>query len=161
MAASRIYLRAPEPEDERAFLAAVRRSRGLHHPWLKAPGTPREFRTWQALAALPTHHPFLVCRRDDGERRTFTPTISRARLVLSPEADRGWIRVGLPVNRATGRSRCGARNADHWIGLRNGAEVIRVEIARTTGIKRNRTQVDSGRDIGAGRINRVNNHFIA
>ena len=64
MAASRVYLRAPEAEDERAFLAAVRRSRGLHHPWLKAPGTPGEFRAWLERMAEPGQHPYLVCRRD-------------------------------------------------------------------------------------------------
>ena len=64
MAASRVYLRAPAADDERAFLAAVRRSRSLHHPWLKAPGTPKEFRAWLQRMSEPGQHPFLVCRRD-------------------------------------------------------------------------------------------------
>ncbi|MDB5861965.1 MAG: family N-acetyltransferase [Ramlibacter sp.] len=64
MANSRVYLRPPEADDERAFLAAVRRSRGLHHPWLKPPGTPSEYRAWLRQTAQPEHHPFLVCRRD-------------------------------------------------------------------------------------------------
>lgn len=68
MAASRIIIRPPQADDERAFVEAARRSRALHGRWLKAPTTPEEFRAWlQRMAPPAPHHPFLVCRRGAGE----------------------------------------------------------------------------------------------
>jgi ribosomal-protein-alanine N-acetyltransferase len=40
---SRVYIRPPAHADEAEFLAAVKRSRTLHHPWVKAPDTPEAF----------------------------------------------------------------------------------------------------------------------
>lgn len=41
--AARVRRRAPTPEDEAAFLAAVARSRDLHHPWVQPPATPAAY----------------------------------------------------------------------------------------------------------------------
>jgi len=62
-----IRLRAPTPADQREFLASVRRSRSLHHPWTSAPATPAQFRAYLERMARPGNHAFLVCRRDSGE----------------------------------------------------------------------------------------------
>lgn len=66
-AARSICIRRPDAADEAAFLAAVRRSRNLHRPWTAAPDTPAKFSAWLRRMAAPAHHPFLVCRRDNGE----------------------------------------------------------------------------------------------
>ena len=64
---SRIYIRAPERSDEKAFLVAVRRSRVFHRPWVKALSTPAQFREWLQRLKQPTHHSFLVIRKDTDE----------------------------------------------------------------------------------------------
>ena len=65
-ASARVVLRALQPGDARAFLAAARASRALHQPWLRAPQTPEQFRALLARAAQPDHHTHLVCLRDSG-----------------------------------------------------------------------------------------------
>ncbi|MEO8353674.1 MAG: GNAT family protein [Chthoniobacteraceae bacterium] len=61
---SRILLRPPRPDDQTEFLAAVRRSRSLHHPWTSPPATPKQFSAYLDRLALPSNHGFLVRRRD-------------------------------------------------------------------------------------------------
>ena len=61
-----VVLRALQPGDARALLAAARASRALHHPWLRAPQTPEQFHALLARAAQPDHHTHLVCLRDSG-----------------------------------------------------------------------------------------------
>jgi [ribosomal protein S5]-alanine N-acetyltransferase len=39
----RVFVRPPAPEDEDAFLAAMRASQKLHRPWLYAPLTPEAY----------------------------------------------------------------------------------------------------------------------
>jgi ribosomal-protein-alanine N-acetyltransferase len=63
---ARVVLRALQPGDARAFLAAARASRALHQPWLRAPQTPEQFRALLMRAAQPEHHTHLVCLRDSG-----------------------------------------------------------------------------------------------
>jgi ribosomal-protein-alanine N-acetyltransferase len=46
MAAARVRVRAPSARAEAAFLAAARVSRGLHRPWIDAPGRSAAFRAW-------------------------------------------------------------------------------------------------------------------
>jgi ribosomal-protein-alanine N-acetyltransferase len=65
--AAAVYIRPPVVDDQAPFLAAVRRSRGLHRPWTSAPDTPAKFIDWLERMAVPAHHPFLVCRRDSEE----------------------------------------------------------------------------------------------
>ena len=62
----RIRLRQPLPADQREFLASVRRSRALHHPWTSAPSTPARFRAYVELATRPGYRGMLVCERDTG-----------------------------------------------------------------------------------------------
>ena len=64
---SPIYLRRPRPADRVAFLEAVRVSRRLHRPWIKAPATPAEFRAYLRKMAQPGNRAYLVCRRDSGQ----------------------------------------------------------------------------------------------
>ena len=61
----RVYLRHPVLEDQRDFLASVRSSHSLHHPWTAAPATPAQFRAYIERMARPENCAFLVCRRDD------------------------------------------------------------------------------------------------
>lgn len=60
---ARIHLRHPTISDQREFLAAVRASHALHHPWVVAPATPEKFRAYLARVAQPDHRAFLVCER--------------------------------------------------------------------------------------------------
>ena len=61
-----IRIRPLTAADQREFLAAVRRSSGLHRPWIAAPDTPAKFRAYLARMAPPANHAFAVCRRPDG-----------------------------------------------------------------------------------------------
>jgi ribosomal-protein-alanine N-acetyltransferase len=63
----RIYLRLPTTADERAFLAAVRRSRQLHHPWVQPPATAARYRQYLERSAAADHCSWLVCRRGTDE----------------------------------------------------------------------------------------------
>lgn len=63
----RVYLRSLAASDERAFIAAVRRSQHLHRPWVSAPSTPKGYRSYLESMSLPANHAFLVCRRDTHE----------------------------------------------------------------------------------------------
>lgn len=60
----RITLRAPTSADEAEFLAAVRRSRSLHRPWVAPPATPQAFARYLESMTQPSNMAFLVCRRD-------------------------------------------------------------------------------------------------
>ena len=82
---ARIYLRPPEASDQEEILAAARRSRSLHRPWIKAPDTPEQFRAYLERMAGPANLPFLVCRRDSGE---IAGVINLSNVV------RGWFQSG-------------------------------------------------------------------
>jgi len=68
-----VYLRTPRKSDAEPFLAAVKASRGLHHPWVQPPSTPARFaafvRRYSTPAALDAASVdqvgFVVCRRED------------------------------------------------------------------------------------------------
>lgn len=66
MAPSRIYLRPPAMEDQREFLARVRESRGLHHPWIRAAATPQQFRDYVRRMQEPVHCALFVCVKESG-----------------------------------------------------------------------------------------------
>ena len=51
MTGKRVAIRPGGIEDEPEFLAAVKRSRALHHPWVQAPATPEAYRDY-----LSKHH---------------------------------------------------------------------------------------------------------
>lgn len=55
------------PDDGPAFLAAVRRSRSLHHPWATPPATAKAFASYLERAVSESHRGFLVIHRQTGE----------------------------------------------------------------------------------------------
>jgi ribosomal-protein-alanine N-acetyltransferase len=61
----RIILEKPSIKGGREFLAAVKRSRKLHHPWVSAPNTPRAFSNWLKRFESPVHIAYWV-RTEDG-----------------------------------------------------------------------------------------------
>ena len=68
-----MYLRPPRKADAAPFLAAVKASRRLHHPWVQPPSTPARFAAFvQRYSTVPardaasvSHVGFVVCRRED------------------------------------------------------------------------------------------------
>jgi ribosomal-protein-alanine N-acetyltransferase len=61
----RVLIRAPGPQDCSVFLAAVRRSRVLHKPWVSPPNNPKAFAAYLERLASGDHQGFLVIRGDD------------------------------------------------------------------------------------------------
>ena len=59
-----VYIRPTVLSDQKDFVAAVRDSKALHHPWIGAPNTPVKFRAYVRRMAPPANGAFLVCRRD-------------------------------------------------------------------------------------------------
>lgn len=62
-----IWIRAPDPQDCQAFLAAVQRSRTLHRPWVAPPRTEQAFGVYLERLASGQHYGFLVIRRPEHE----------------------------------------------------------------------------------------------
>jgi ribosomal-protein-alanine N-acetyltransferase len=58
---------APSPADMEEFIAAVRQSRSLHHPWIDAPGTPGRFAEYLDRAAASDRASYLIRHRDCGQ----------------------------------------------------------------------------------------------
>jgi len=65
-AATTIELRAPTPRDRAEFIAAMRASRGLHHPWLVAPVSDEAFAGLLRRNRDERFATLLACRRADG-----------------------------------------------------------------------------------------------
>ena len=63
----RVFLRQPRAEDRDEFLAAVRRSRRLHHPWLLPPATVERYDAFVRSLAQPSRASFVVCLRESGD----------------------------------------------------------------------------------------------
>jgi len=63
----RILLERPSPRRERAFLAAVRRSRALHGVFVEAPSTHDEYLHYLRRARRPTQASFLVIDAESDE----------------------------------------------------------------------------------------------
>jgi len=78
---SPIYLRQPEPKDRRTFLEAAHRSRRLHRPWIRAPLTPVEFRSYLKKMSQVANRAYLVCRRDNHD---FAGVINLTNVILGP-----------------------------------------------------------------------------
>jgi len=55
-----VTIRAPRPSDKTAFLAAVRRSRTLHHPWTHPPRTLAAVRGFLSRPQREPHFNFLI-----------------------------------------------------------------------------------------------------
>ena len=61
-----VAIRRPTQADEAEFLAKARRSRALHHPWIKAPTTAARFRRYLARVDGERNQAWLVCERRTG-----------------------------------------------------------------------------------------------
>jgi ribosomal-protein-alanine N-acetyltransferase len=75
----RVVLRAPTLADQKEFLARAQASHGLHHPWVTAPSTPAQFRTYIARMSRPENAGFLVCCHGSGQ---ITGVINVTNIVL-------------------------------------------------------------------------------
>jgi ribosomal-protein-alanine N-acetyltransferase len=62
----RVFLRAPEPADADAFVAAARASRRLHGRFIHAPASLGRFTEYLARSRQPNRVSWLVCRAEDG-----------------------------------------------------------------------------------------------
>lgn len=62
----RVVLETPCPAHEAAFLAAARRSRGLHRPWVAAPSDSRAFREFTEKPASGRDLSFLIMTPEGG-----------------------------------------------------------------------------------------------
>ncbi|MBQ1037531.1 GNAT family N-acetyltransferase [Micromonospora sp. C81] len=60
-------IRRPRPTDSAEFIAAVRRSHDLHHPWLVAPGSPEEYDSYLRRIRRRDSAGYLICDRASGE----------------------------------------------------------------------------------------------
>lgn len=60
MQAFRTRIQPPEAADEKAFLAAMRDSIGLHHPWVSAPRDRAGWKRYMARLERPNEAGFLV-----------------------------------------------------------------------------------------------------
>jgi ribosomal-protein-alanine N-acetyltransferase len=58
--AERVHIRPGTSADEPEFLAAVERSRRLHHPWVVPPGTPEAFREYFSRQQDPRFAAFFI-----------------------------------------------------------------------------------------------------
>jgi ribosomal-protein-alanine N-acetyltransferase len=63
----RVTIRPPTIRDWPAFLAAVRRSRALHRPWIPSPNTRKKFEAYLKRMASDSHRGFLVVLRQSGD----------------------------------------------------------------------------------------------
>ena len=61
----RVYLKAPEASDARAFARAARESIALHRPWVFPPTTEPGFRDYLERIQEGRHEGFLVVRKSD------------------------------------------------------------------------------------------------
>jgi ribosomal-protein-alanine N-acetyltransferase len=63
----RVALRPLDAKDERDFVAAVRRSRALHRPWVHPPSTVRSFRAYLVRSGSGANRTFAARLRRSGE----------------------------------------------------------------------------------------------
>ncbi|HUP40319.1 MAG TPA: GNAT family protein [Vicinamibacterales bacterium] len=100
-----MHIRPPVRADETEFLAAVRRSRVLHHPWVKAPDTSEAFVTYVMKQQNERFTSFLICF---DEPSTLIGVVNLSEIVLGsfrsaylsyyaflPHAGRGLMKDGL------------------------------------------------------------------
>lgn len=102
---ARIIIRPPQAADEALFLAAVRRSKGLHGAWVKPPSSPQKFRGYLAKLAESVHCGFVVVECQTANVRSIA-LVRRC----------GFLREGL----ARRYLKIGGRWQDHehWVLLR-------------------------------------------
>lgn len=56
-----LFIREPKIQDKETFISAMKRSQSLHHPWVKAPITSKEFDDYFQRYQQPNQKSFLVC----------------------------------------------------------------------------------------------------
>jgi ribosomal-protein-alanine N-acetyltransferase len=66
-AESRVTIRPPAAADRSTFLAAVSRSRSLHHPWVSPPNNAKAFAAYLERVASESHCGFLVLAPQNGD----------------------------------------------------------------------------------------------
>jgi ribosomal-protein-alanine N-acetyltransferase len=103
----RVVLRRPRPSDRASYLAAVRRSRRLHRPWVEPPWTAAGFDRWLVIGRRPRTELHVVARLEDGELvGVFNISeIVRGPLqsgylgyyAFAPHAGKGYMREGLEL----------------------------------------------------------------
>jgi len=102
---SRIRLLRLSPVDEAEFIAAARRSRALHAPWVAPAATPATFDAYLARMSQPDQNAFTV-RRIDTNALIGVITISNVVMgpfrsaytgyyAFAPHAGQGYMREGL------------------------------------------------------------------
>ena len=100
-------LRPPAAADMPEFLAAVRRSRGLHRGWVSPPSTPKAFREYLERVSTDLNRGFLIVDRETGAiagvininnivRRNFQCGVL-GYYAFEPHAGRGLMREGLQL----------------------------------------------------------------
>jgi [ribosomal protein S5]-alanine N-acetyltransferase len=99
-----ISLEKPSLKGQREFLAAVKRSRRLHHPWVAAPATPKAFSNYAKRFKSPVHIIYWV-RTETGKLAgvIHISEIVRGNLqsaylgyyAFSPHNGRGYMTLGL------------------------------------------------------------------
>ena len=62
----RVAIRRPRADDEAEFVAAARRSRNLHHPWLTAPDDAEQYAAYLRRIRRQDTSGFLFCDRASG-----------------------------------------------------------------------------------------------
>ena len=109
-----MFLRPPVTGDSAEFLARVRDSRGLHHPWVSLPASPDTFAAYVARAATPEFQGLLICRTADGAivgvanlsqiARGLLQSAYLGYYVFAPFARQGYMTegLGLVLSRAFG-----------------------------------------------------------
>jgi ribosomal-protein-alanine N-acetyltransferase len=61
---ARVRIRQATLADQREFLASVKASRALHHHWVSAASTPKQFRGFIERMSRPENCALLVCERE-------------------------------------------------------------------------------------------------
>jgi RimJ/RimL family protein N-acetyltransferase len=100
-----VSLRPPTTDDRAAFVAAVRASRELHHPWTTPPDTDEAFEAYLARADQPSMSCLLVLRDGDLAGVYNLSEIVRGGFqnaylgyyALAPHAGTGAMREGMPL----------------------------------------------------------------
>ena len=101
----RIRLDRLSLDDQAEFIAAARRSRALHRPWVSPASTPAAFRAYVARMSEPAQNAFALRRRDTG---ALIGVITISNVVMgpfrsayagyyafAPHAEQGYMREGL------------------------------------------------------------------
>lgn len=60
-----VLIREPKHEDENAFIAAMQLSQSLHYPWINAPQTSQEVKSYIQRLQKENQKSFLVCDKKD------------------------------------------------------------------------------------------------